>query len=348
MELKNAVPSLVLLGVAGGLIWFARGLTPKSATEGPQLSAASAPPPIVAPAPMAVPASAVDVAPIVAPAVPVTAPPPAQAVPVAPAAPVAPPTESAMPAAPAVPAAAPSPVSPPPPSIAGKNPDDAPTRTVSGKVTASTNPDAAPAFGPSDALVDVLIISDYQCPVCKRAVDATHQIAEEFPGEVRVVFWNHALEMHRNAATAAAAGLAAQRQGKFWEMHDKLFENQGALDELSVTTYAEGLGLDMAKFKADMADQVIKDRVKEEGALAVQLEARGTPAFLINGQLQVGWGSWNGFRSMVERELTEAKAMVSGGTPHDQVAAARTRKNMANDAAFGTYEATYLKGKAAK
>ncbi len=339
--MQNAMPTVALLAVAGGVFWFARGLdtAAQPATSGP----AAVP---VAPAAVAAaaPAPAAEVAPApVAPApvapAPVAAPSPAPSTP--PAQPVAVAPVPAVEAAPA-PVAAPTPSAPPPATVAGKNPDDSPARTQSGKVFASKDPNSPPAFGPVDALVDVLIVSDYQCPVCRRAVDATHQIAEEFPGEVRVVFWNNALEMHRNAKAAALAGLAAHRQGKFWEMHDKLFENQAALDAISLETYAQTLGLDMEAWKKDIADPALDARVNSEGAMATALEARGTPAFVVNGKVQVGWGSWNGFKGMVERELTDARALKAQGKTPAQIREQRARENSANEAAFTAYKSGYL------
>ena len=94
------------------------------------------------------------------------------------------------------------------------NPADLPP-DLNRKVTPSdVNPDQPPAYGPDDAKVLVIIFADYQCPACRRASQATHQIAEEFPGDVRMEFWNHPLASHRNADLAAAAGIATQQQGK--------------------------------------------------------------------------------------------------------------------------------------
>src|SRR5258706_10747083 len=131
------------------------------------------------------------------------------------------------------------------------NHDDSPARVKSGKVFASTDADLPPALGPSPSKVIVVIFSDFQCPVCRRTADATQQIAEEFPGEVRVEFWQHPLANHRQSEGAAVASLAAQQQGKFWEYHDEVFRNQNAIDPASLARYAEQLGLDMLRFKRD-------------------------------------------------------------------------------------------------
>ncbi len=220
--------------------------------------------------------------------------------------------------------------------------DDAPDRTHSGKVVASKNPDLPPALGPNPAKVVVVVMSDFQCPVCKRITDATHQIPEEFPGEVRVEYLNLPLAIHQHAEDAAVAGLAAHEQGKFWEMHDLLFAHQDALDAASLATYAQQAKCDMTRWKKDYADPALRKRVQAEAALATALGGNATPAFLINGKPSVGWGSWMAFRYQVEQELTAANALVAKGTKPADVAAARARANLTNDTTFNAYKAGIL------
>jgi protein-disulfide isomerase len=229
-----------------------------------------------------------------------------------------------------------------PPTPISPNPADSPVRSQSGKVFASTDADRPPALGPAPAKVLVLVFSDFQCPVCRRSADATAQIAEEFPEEVRAEFWQHALPMHSNAENAAAASLAAQRQGKFWEYHDVLFRNQNALDPASLARYADELGLDTAKFKTDYDDPALRERIKRESAVAESFGAAGTPAFMINGKLYVGWGSWASFRSNVERELAEAKKLEAEGTPLAQLAEARARVLISSPEQLQTYVSSVL------
>ena len=146
------------------------------------------------------------------------------------------------------------------------NPVDLPP-DMDRKVTPSiVDPDRPPAYGPEDAKVLVIIFADYQCPACRRASQATHQIAAEFPGDVRMEFWNHPLASHRNADLAAAAGIAAQQQGKFWEMHDILFENSKH-DMATLEQHAQDMGLDLEKFRSDMNDPAVKERIRKEGEL---------------------------------------------------------------------------------
>jgi predicted DsbA family dithiol-disulfide isomerase len=210
-------------------------------------------------------------------------------------------------------------------------------------VFASTDVDRPPALGPSSAKVLVVVFSDFQCPVCRRSADATQQIAEEFPGDVRVEFWQHPLTVHANAENAAVASLAAQRQGKFWEYHDEVFRNQSALDVDSLTGYATKLGMDADQFKSDYAAPELRERAKSEAALADRFGAQSTPAFMINGKLKMGWGSWYGFRADVEREVAEVRKLETGGTPADQIAEKRAESQIADSALLQAYREQMLR-----
>ena len=178
----------------------------------------------------------------------------------------------------------------------------------------------SPASGPADALVRVYVFSDFQCPVCRRVVEPVKELLKRHPKDVQVIFKQNALEMHRHAAGAAAASLAAMRQGKFWAYHDLLFQNQRELQPTALLRYAEALGLDMATFKADMNSEAIQQQIVHERDVATRLGARGTPGFFINGRKLVGWGSYGGFKSMVEMALKKAKGLVDQGTSRSEVA----------------------------
>ena len=222
------------------------------------------------------------------------------------------------------------------------NPQDAPPRVKTGKVFASLDPDARPALGPAGAKVLVVVFSDFQCPVCRRAADATQQIAEEFPGDVRIEFWQRPLPNHPDAENAAVAALAAHRQGKFWEYHDELFRNQTALQPEQLAAWAAGVGLDPARFARDYADPKLRERARMESAAAEELGATSTPSFMVNGRLRVGWGSWAGFRSDVEREVVEARKLEQAGTPADKIAAARADVVIGDAEQAGRYRSLVL------
>jgi len=223
------------------------------------------------------------------------------------------------------------------------NPADSPVRVKSGKVFASTDASLPPALGPVPAKVVVVVFSDFQCPVCRRSADATEQIPEEFPGEVRVEFWQHALSSHASAENAAVASLAAERQGMFWEYHGEVFRNQSALDPASLARYAEELGLDTERFNKDVADPELRARVKVEGAVAERFGAMSTPAFMVNGKVHIGWGSWSGFRNEVERELAEARKLEAEGTPVEKIAEQRAHAQIEDAALFAAYRELVLR-----
>ena len=220
-----------------------------------------------------------------------------------------------------------------------QNPDEPPARTHSDKVVVSKDPNLAPAIGPSPAKVRVLVFSDFQCPVCARLPPATHQIAEEFPGGVRLEFHQMPLKMHRNAENAAVAALAAHRQGKFWEMHDLLFQNQARLDEGSLPGYARQIGLDMAKFTKDYADPAVRKRAVDERTLGEALGADGTPAIFVNGKPTIGWASWAALRGQVEMEINAANGLIGKGTKLADVEAIRAKGNLGDDTKWKAYKA---------
>lgn len=188
--------------------------------------------------------------------------------------------------------------------------------------------DPSPAIGPESAKVIVLEVSDFQCPVCKRAYGPLKQIVQDFPGQVRLVFKHNPLKMHRNALNAAAASIAAARQGKFWEYADILFENQGALTEPDLFNYAARLGLDMERFKKDYADPAIRARALAEGESAMDLGAKGTPAFFVNGRLQVGWASYEALKQMVQQELVAMDAAMASGASVREARLQRVRATL--------------------
>src|SRR5207237_10056077 len=101
-----------------------------------------------------------------------------------------------------------------------------------------------------DAPVTIVIFSDFQCPFCSRVEPTLAKIADEYKGKVRFAWKDLPLPFHNNAMPAAIAARAAGEQGKFWEMHDKLFATQQNLDRASYEKYAQERGLDMTRFKA--------------------------------------------------------------------------------------------------
>jgi protein-disulfide isomerase len=187
-------------------------------------------------------------------------------------------------------------------------------------------PGPSPAMGPDTAPVKVFVFSDFQCPVCKRVVEPLKQISRVYPDDVQIIFKHHALSTHRLARDAATAAIAAYRQGKFWEYHDKLFQNQTALEVVDLHRYAEDLGLDMTRFRQDMQDAAAVDQIAYEGEIADRLGLPGTPGFLVNGKPLAGWGSYYGFKSMIDQALADAEALPGEGVAQAEVAKVATAR----------------------
>ncbi len=138
---------------------------------------------------------------------------------------------------------------------------------------------------------------------------------ETYPNDVRIVVKNNALPFHKRAMPAAKAFLAAHKQGKGWEYHDKLFANMKALEDADLTRYAEEIGLDAAKFAADMADPATQALVQADMDLAAKVNARGTPNFFVNGRNLRGAVPFENFDDLIKEELAKAKKVVEGGVP---------------------------------
>ncbi|MCB9568077.1 MAG: thioredoxin domain-containing protein [Myxococcales bacterium] len=171
--------------------------------------------------------------------------------------------------------------------------------------------DGRPAFGPEDALVTVIEFSDFQCPFCNRVTDTLKEIKTNYPSDVRVVFRQLPLGFHDRARPAAKAALAAAQQGKFWEMHDKMFANQKGLTDENFVVWAKELGLDAAKFQKDMNDPKIEQMIKEDEEVATKFGARGTPAFFVNGRFLSGAQPFPAFDSLIKEEKAKAEKFMA-------------------------------------
>ena len=143
--------------------------------------------------------------------------------------------------------------------------------------------DDAPAFGPADAKAVLVEFSDFQCPYCSKAADATKQLKEKYGTKVRFVFRQFPLNFHKDAHLASQAALAANAQGKFWEYHDKLFANQKAIKRADLDKYAQELGLDVAKFKKALDEGTYKEAVDADLKIGQDASVQGTPTLFLNG-----------------------------------------------------------------
>jgi protein-disulfide isomerase len=140
------------------------------------------------------------------------------------------------------------------------------------------------AIGAAHAPVTVVEYGDYQCPYCGQAHPIVKRLLHELGREIRFVFRNFPLTtVHPHAAHAAEAAEAAGAQGRFWEMHDLLFENQAALEDGDLARYAARAGAEQARFVRELGSHVYAPRVREDFMGGVRSGVNGTPTFFING-----------------------------------------------------------------
>lgn len=141
-------------------------------------------------------------------------------------------------------------------------------------------------LGASHAPVTIVEYGDFECPNCKQAAPAVKLLLERFAGRVRFAYRHFPLEeVHPHALHAAQAAEAAGGQGKFWQMHDLLFENQNHLKANQLHGYAEKLELDMARYAFEIEDEVYLQRVREHIEGGARSGVRATPTFFINGRI---------------------------------------------------------------
>jgi len=176
---------------------------------------------------------------------------------------------------------------------------------------------SSPIKGSPDGIVTIVEFSDFQCPFCGRVNPTIKQILDENPGKVRVAFRQLPLPFHKDAEPAAIASLAAHQQGKFWEMHDILFQNQRALSADDLKKYAQQIGLNMQKFEAALSDPALKKQVEEDKALAGKVGARGTPHFFVNGKRLSGAQPYEQFKAAVEDGIKRAAPFAARGLKGD-------------------------------
>jgi len=171
-----------------------------------------------------------------------------------------------------------------------------------------------PSRGPADAKLTVVLFSDFQCPFCSRVEPTLKEMEQAFPGQVRVIWKHQPLPFHPNARPASLAAEAAREQGKFWQMHEKMFAAQAELSPAAYERWAKEIGLDLNRFKAAVAASSGEPRIAADQALANEVGASGTPTMFFNCRQVVGALPFSAVKPIVEEELKKADALIAKGT----------------------------------
>jgi protein-disulfide isomerase len=166
---------------------------------------------------------------------------------------------------------------------------------------------ANPPKGPDNAPITIVEFADYECPYCSRGYETMKQVMEKYDGKVKWYFRDFPLSFHRNAVSYSVAANCAGQQGKYWEMHDAILDNQKALTgEGGVEGLAKNLGLDEAAFGTCIADKDQSKKVMENMADGQAVGVTGTPAYFINGIMISGAQPLEAFEQIIDRELETA------------------------------------------
>jgi predicted DsbA family dithiol-disulfide isomerase len=164
----------------------------------------------------------------------------------------------------------------------------------------------SPFLGKESAPISLVVFSDFQCPYCSKVQPLLDEILKKNPDKLKVVFKHLPLQMHKQAKPAALASIAAHEQGKFWQMHDALFAVSKELSKETIEKAAKDIGLDMEKFKKDLASPSVQAKLKKDMVDAGKAGVGGTPTLFINGRQVKGRGA-NVLQEMIDQELAPKK-----------------------------------------
>ena len=165
-----------------------------------------------------------------------------------------------------------------------------------------------PTAGASSAPVTIIEFSDFQCPFCRAAENSLKQVREKYGDQVKLVYMDFPLSFHAHAMDAARAARCAADQGKFWQFHDALFQDQKKLDPTDLKETAAKVGLDRDKFNQCLADDKHDTGIRKDMAEGTSLGVTGTPTFFINGRELMGAQPPPKFNEIIDDELAHSNS----------------------------------------
>ena len=165
----------------------------------------------------------------------------------------------------------------------------------------------SPVRGPESAVLTLVEFSDFQCPYCWIAVAKLNALLEAYPGTIKLIFKQFPLDMHSQAALAAAAAIAAHQQGRFWPVHDALFAHRRELSRPVILALARTAGLDMQRFEADLDSAKTKATIARDMEDGDRAGVEGTPSVFLNGRKYNGALDLPAMRKVIDEELKKAR-----------------------------------------
>jgi len=168
----------------------------------------------------------------------------------------------------------------------------------------------APVRGASNAAITLVEFSDFQCPFCIAATPQLESVLKAYPSHVKLIFKEFPLDSHAQAPLAAAAALAAHKQGKFWPMYDGLFAQKGNLSRKGILALAAADGLDLKRFQADLDSAEIKKAVEQDMTDGEHIGVDSTPTLFVNGQRYNGPVTLAALKSVIDDQLKHSAKPV--------------------------------------
>ncbi len=151
----------------------------------------------------------------------------------------------------------------------------------------------APTLGPEDADITIIEFGDFHCPFCKASFEPVRRLVNRYPDKIRLVYRHFPIvSLHPQARELAHASMCAHEQGKFWALHDRFFQFQDDLTTETLLDHARAVGLDMQKFQSCHSSRRWYDEIDQDLAAIVSRKGRGTPSWIVNGQLLQGYLSF--------------------------------------------------------
>ena len=165
--------------------------------------------------------------------------------------------------------------------------------------------------GDKEAAATLIEYSDFQCPACGSYYPIVKKVSEDLGAKVRFAYRHFPLPQHKNAKLAATVAEAAGKQGKFWEMHDLIFQNQSDWSEeknaaIFFAKYAQELGLDLTRFQTDIASDDIKAKIENDYKSGVKAGVNSTPSFFLNGKKMDNPRNYDEFKNAIEQTLGQS------------------------------------------